>query len=166
MVGRGRFLGVFYHTCTPLADGTQKLGYLLYDAFANRTVTRGTVSCIGSGGSLTWVGFGNDGSLLAMDSTGMLSMLVCKSADSSNPNNWEWVPMLDTVGLRKSSEDSFWPITVTDGKMVCVPLKGGTNYPDATRRPVASAIGFRLPLGRGNLTNGYVHSCFIIYYLE
>jgi hypothetical protein len=95
----------------------------------------------------------NDFSLLAFDTSGMLSMLASRCGDApSNPGCWEWVPVLDTVGLRKSSDDSHWPITAIDGKLVCVPLKGGVQYPDATRRPVTAALGFRLPLVKGELS--------------
>jgi chromosome transmission fidelity protein 4 len=155
MAGRGRFVAVVYHESTPLPDGTQKLGYLVLDAMANRVVAKGPVSCISGASTLSWLGFSNDGSLLAMDSDGMLSMLVCASSlDAEGPTekHWEWMPMLDTVGLRKSRDDSFWPVTVYDGKLVCVPLKGGMKHPDAVRRPVTAALGFRLPLARGPLT--------------
>lgn len=153
MVGRSRLLAVFYHEAAPLHDGTQKLGYMLVDALANRVVSRGSSTCISTGSSLSWAGFSNDGSLMAMDSDGMLSMLVSSDIppEDGQSTSWEWVPMLDTVGLRKSSDDSFWPVTVYDGKLVCVPLKGGTKYPDATRRPVTTSLGLRLPLARGNL---------------
>jgi hypothetical protein len=136
MAGRARFVAVFYHDSTHLPDGTQKLGYLLYDAISNRTVAKGSVSCISSAGSLAWAGFDNKGSLLAMDSSGMLSMW-------DNGVN-AWLPVLDLVGLRKSNEDSHWPITANDGKLECVPLKEGAKYPDATRRLVTTAIGFRM----------------------
>jgi chromosome transmission fidelity protein 4 len=160
MVGRSRFLAVFYHDSTPLQDGTQKLGCLLFDAMANRVVSKGAVSCVSAGSSLLWCGFSNDGSLLAMDSDGMVSMLVCSSAaDSVSPMTWEWMPMLDTVGLRKSADDSYWPIAVYDGKLVCVPLKGGTTHPDATRRPVTTTLGLRLPLARGSLMKTYDSFC-------
>lgn len=152
MTGRSRFLAVFYHKGDPLRDGSQKIGYELIDAFTNRAISKGSTSCISSGATLSWVGFDNDGSLLAMDSVGMVSMLVCTDTSGS----WEWVPVLDTLGLRKSSDDSFWPVTVYDGKLVCVPLKGGTKHPDATRRPVTSTLNFRLPLARGTLVKRYV----------
>jgi len=144
MAGRGRFLAVFFHESTPLQDGTQKLGYELSDAVANSVVSKGAVSCISRGSFLSWVGFSNDSSLLAMDSDGMLAMLVRPSgADNvGSVNGWRWKPMLDTVGLRKSADDSYWPVTAYDGKLVCVPLKGGTKHPDATRRPVTAALDF------------------------
>lgn len=155
VVGRGRFLAVFYHESMPLQDGTQKLGCMLYDAVASRTIAKGPVCCITAGSSLSWAGFSNDFSLMAMDSDGMLSMLQATSLPSDDgggePASWEWSPLLDTVGLRKSSEDSFWPITVFDGKLVCIPLKGGIKYPDATRRPITATIGMKMPLARSTL---------------
>jgi hypothetical protein len=150
MVGRSRFLVVFYHENEPLRDGTQKLGFLLMDALTNHVISKGSVSSISQASTLYWAGFSNDGSLITMDGEGMVSMLVCVSPPSSENKvgamSWEWMPMLDTVGLRKSSADTFWPVTVFDGKLVCVPLKGGTKHPDAARRPVTTALGFRIPL--------------------
>jgi chromosome transmission fidelity protein 4 len=160
MAARNRFLAVIYHESMPLQDGTQKLGYMIYDAVANKTISKGSVSCISSGSSLSWVGFSNDCSFMAMDSDGMLSMLVATSTNGlteddyqslSEPVSWEWSPLLDTVGLRKSSDDSFWPVTVFNGKLVCVPLKGGTQYPDAGRRPVTTTLSLRMPLARSTL---------------
>ena len=153
IAGRDRFVAVFYHESSPLMDGTQKLGYMIYDAVADRTVSKGTVSCVATGGSLAWAGFDNQGSLMALDSSGMLSMLICTpAAENETYTNWEWVPMLDTVGLRKSPDDSHWPITAADGKLVCILLKGGRKHPEATpRRPVQTTLGFRMPLARGVL---------------
>jgi len=152
-VGRGRFLAVFYHEACPLQDRTQQLGYTLWDAADFRVVSRGTVSCLSRGSSLSWVGFSNDYSLMVMDSDGMLSMLISTESQSQSQSEsesptWEWAPVLDTVGLRKSSDDRHWPVTVHDGKLVCIPLKGGNTYPDATRRPVTSLLGLRMPLAR------------------
>jgi chromosome transmission fidelity protein 4 len=151
MVGRGRFLAVFYHENTPMPDGTQRIGYQLLDAASGNLVSTGSVSAISPGSTLTWAGFSNDYSLMVMDSDGMLSMLASETGINTTGGGWEWSPMLDTVGLRKSNDDSFWPVTCMDGKLVCVPLKGGNEHPDAVRRPVTTALGFRLPLARGAL---------------
>ena len=149
MVGRGRFLAVFYHESSPLDDGTQKLGFTLWDASVFRVVAQGSVSCLSKASDLTWVGFSNELSLFAMDSDGMLSMLVA-AGDCTTLGGplWEWVPVLDTIGLRKSKDDSYWPISLFDGKLVCIPLKGGKKYPDASRRPVTTTISLRMPLSR------------------
>jgi chromosome transmission fidelity protein 4 len=156
IVGRGRLVAVFYHETEPLRDGTQKLGYMLLDGSIGQIIAKGVVSAISSASLLLWAGFSNDGSLVIMDSAGMVSMLVhsMPANGASNPSYWEWVPMLDTVGIKKSTDDSFWPIAVFDGKLVCVPLKGGTCFPDATRRPVTSAISFRIPLAQSTLAKG------------
>jgi chromosome transmission fidelity protein 4 len=157
IVGRNRFLAVFYHESMALLDGTQKLGYMLYDAVAHRTISKGSVACISQGASLAWCGFSNDFSLMTLDSDGMLSMLVATSLPADDdgaeaaapPISWEWAPVLDTVGFRKSAEDSFWAITCEDGKLVCIPLKGGKQYPDASgRRPVAATLKMKMPLAR------------------
>jgi WD40 repeat protein len=147
MAGRGRFMAVFYHLGSPLSNGSQKLGYTLWDAANFQVLSHGSVSCLSKGASLTWVGFSNDCSLMAMDSDGMMSMLVQAGSDG----HWEWVPVLDTIGLRKSADDQFWPVTVCDGKLVCVPLKGGNTYPDAARRPVTDTLGMRLPLAPSSI---------------
>lgn len=148
MAGRSRFLAVFYHKSCPLPDKTQQLEYTLWDTTSFTVVSKGSVSCISKGASLTWAGFSNDCLLMAMDSDGMLSMLIpC----GDNGADWEWAPVLDTIGLRKSADDQFWPVSVYDGKLVCVPLKGGNTYPDAARRPVTSTLGLRIPLAKSSI---------------
>merc|ERR1740139_458386 len=59
--------------------------------------------------------------------------------------------MLDTLGMRRSLSDSFWPVGVIGGKLVCVPLRGGKEHPDAAKRPVTTSLNFRMPIGRGGL---------------
>ena len=91
----------------------------------------------------------------------MVSMLVMSvdgnNVDSTNSyGEWVWMPVLDTLGLRKASDDSYWPITVYDGKLVCVPLKGKVKYPDATRRPVTATLGLKLPFARSTIPTMYV----------
>ena len=163
MVGRERFLAVFYHESSPMDDGTQKLGYTMWDASAFRVVAQGSVSCLSKASELTWVGFSNQLSLFAMDSDGMLSMLVA-AGDYLAPGAplWEWAPVLDTVGLRKSKDDSYWPITVLNGKLIAIPLKGGKKHPDASRRPVTSAISLRMPLSRSGFKSQYVKNIFLL----
>lgn len=157
VVGRGRFLAVIYHETSPLPDGTQKLGYTLFDAESSRVITSGSVSSISSGSQLEWAGFNDDGTLVVMDSDGMISMLVTSaSIGDVSAYSWDWSPMLDTVGLRKSADDKFWPITVHNGKLICVPLKGGNEYPDAGRRPVTAALSFRMPLARSLIEKRHV----------
>jgi chromosome transmission fidelity protein 4 len=88
-------------------------------------------------------------------------MLVAASGDTVDgvAPSWEWAPVLDTVGLRKSKDDSHWPVTVYDGKLICIPLKGGIKYPDAARRPVTTTLGLRMPLAKSVIQKKYVF-CF------
>jgi hypothetical protein len=163
MVGRYRFVAVFYHQGDPFRDGTQNIGYKLINAMTNQVLASGVTTCISTNATLSWAGFSNDGSLLVMDSEGMVSMLV--KSDTSVPldsdsskGDWVWMPVLDTLGLRKSSDDSYWPVTVYDGKLICIPLKGKVKYPDATRRPVTANLSLKLPLARSPLATMYVKS--------
>ena len=156
VVGRGRFVAVFYHrSVTPAQDGTQLLGYTVYDGLTGATVASGEVSGMSPGSSLNWAGFSDKCVLSVMDSDGMLSMLArypgtngTDNAPSSysNSNNGNWMPLLDTVGLKKSTHDTYWPVEVHGGKLVCVLLRGGKEYPDAGRRPVTTTLPLRIPL--------------------
>ena len=152
VVGRGRFVAVFYHrSVTPAQDGTQLLGYTVYDGLTGATVADGEVSGMSPGSKLDWVGFSEKCVLSIMDSDGMLSMLARypsnnNNAPSSSTNNGNWMPLLDTVGLKKSTHDTYWPVEVHGGKLVCVLLRGGKEYPDAGRRPVTTTLNLRIPL--------------------
>lgn len=35
-----------------------------------------------------------------------------------------------------------------NGKLICIPLKGGNSYPDASRRPVTTTLGLRMPFAK------------------
>ncbi len=148
LVGRDRFLAVIYHECNPLMDGTQRLGYSVFTGVDGVEIAQGSVSAIGKGSSLTWVGFDNALSLFVMDDEGVLSMLVSSKAHDGSAVSHSWVPALDTMGLKKSREDSFWPVNVQDGKLFCVPLKG-VKHPDPIRRPLPTSYPLRMPLARG-----------------
>ncbi len=146
VVGRDRFVAVFYHRSdAPMRDGTQLLGYSIFDGLTGATVACGDVSALSPGASLTWAGFNEKCALSIMDSVGMFSMLA-RYPSSSNSNNGNWMPMLDTVGLRKSASDTYWPVSIHGGKLVCVPLRGGREHPDAARRPVPTTLSLRIPL--------------------
>ena len=50
--------------------------------------------------------------------------------DASNIGGY-WVPLLDTVCHKKSTNDTYWPVEVHGRKLVCMLLCGGKEYPDA-----------------------------------
>eukprot|EP00579_Thalassiosira_antarctica_P009756 CAMPEP_0201922180 /NCGR_PEP_ID=MMETSP0903-20130614/10281_1 /ASSEMBLY_ACC=CAM_ASM_000552 /TAXON_ID=420261 /ORGANISM="Thalassiosira antarctica, Strain CCMP982" /LENGTH=1247 /DNA_ID=CAMNT_0048459265 /DNA_START=142 /DNA_END=3888 /DNA_ORIENTATION=+ len=148
VVGRDRFVAVFYHrSVSPMQDGTQLLGYSIMDGVTGAIVATGEVSALSAGASLSWAGFTDKSALSIMDSDGMLSMLARYSNNNAPAsNNGNWMPMLDTVGLKKTMNDTFWPVEVHGGKLVCVPLRGGKEHPDAARRPVTTTLNLRIPL--------------------
>lgn len=152
MAGRKGTVAIVYHQGQPQLDGSQRMGYMLLDVLSNNVISKGPLSCLSRSSTLTWIGLSNDQSFLSMDSNGIVSMLVkCKTC-------FEWMPMLDTMGLRKSRDDSFWPTTVFDGKVVCVPLKGGASHPEAGRRPVTTTLGLRIPLAKAMISKTYVRN--------
>ena len=136
-----------------MQDGTQMLGYTIFDGLTGATVSSGEVSAISAGASLNWAGFTDTSSLTVMDSDGMLSMLA-RYPGSNNANNGNWMPMLDTVGLKKATSDIFWPVEVHGGKLVCVPLRNGRDHPDATRRPVTTTLNLRMPVATSLVAKG------------
>ena len=161
IVGRGRFLSVMHHEANPLTDGTQKIGYTIFDGVTAKVIAEGSVSALSPGSSLMWAGFSSDLSLCVTDQEGIVSMLVLSKTENQANMTGKWVPLLDTLGLKKSREDHFWPVSIQNSKFVCVPLKG-TKHPDATRRPLTTAFQMRLPLARGIGGRRWVYFCLLI----
>ena len=154
VVGRNRFVAVFYHrSVSPMQDGTQLLGYSIFDGLTGAVVVSGEVSALSSGASLSWAGFTDKCALSIMDSDGMLSMLARYPNNNSgssafHSSHGNWMPLLDTVGLKKNANDTYWPCEVHGGKLICVPLRG-RDHPDVLRRPVTTALSLRIPLATG-----------------
>ncbi len=144
IVGRGRFVSIITHESNPLMDGTQKLAFTIYDAINYKLISSGSVEAISPSGSLTWAGFSNDFSLFIKDSEGMLSMLSCHDPD--HDSNWLWMPILDTNHHKKGWDDVFWPVSVENGKLTAIHLRGGDQYPDPIRRPITICLDVNLPL--------------------
>ena len=145
----------------PSQDGTQLLGYTIYDGLTGTTIVNGDVSGMSPGSSLNWAGFSEKFILSVMDSDGMLSMLARYPSNADAPSNssdGNWMPLLDTVGLKKSTHDTYWPVEVHGSKLVCVLLRGGNEYPDAGRRPVTTSLSLRIPLATSLTAKRYVYS--------
>lgn len=148
IVGRGRLCAAIFHEGNPLIDGTQRLGYCLYEGVSGKLIAEGSISAISPRSSLVWAGFNCDLSLCVMDEDGMLSMLAVSKIDGVVESSYKWIPVLDTLGLKKSPEDEFWPVAIQEGKFICVPLKG-VKHPDPVRRPLTTSFPLRMPLARG-----------------
>lgn len=86
-----------------------------------------------------WVGFDDSGTVYVYSDSGYVT---------AQGSGGIWSPVLDTVPLRKSREDSFWPIAVTASKFVAVLLKGGHEHPEVMQRPIPTNLQLRLPVAR------------------
>ena len=136
MVARGRFLAVVY---APRGGSGCRM-YKLYDMSRREVVKQGEMSCVRHDEGLKWCGFSDALQFYAMGEAGYLSAL-------STGN--DWTPVLDTVPLKKSRDDTFWPVSVQSSKLVVVPLKGDAIGPDVLNRQVTSALQLRVPIARG-----------------
>mmetsp|Transcript_10364 Transcript_10364/g.21332 ORF Transcript_10364/g.21332 Transcript_10364/m.21332 type:complete len:999 (-) Transcript_10364:60-3056(-) len=142
-VARDRFLAVVYHGDGLAVSAGQNLLFKVYDMNTREVVQQGQLGCIAGDGKLMWSGFSDSLQLCVMGTDGYVSGLTGKG---------EWFPMLDTMALKKSREDKFWPVSVNSGKFVVVPLKGGNENPEVLRRQVTSALQVRIPIARGGVT--------------
>lgn len=160
VVGRDRLVAVFHHRCSaPMHDGTQMLGFAIFDGLTGATVASGEVSALGAGASLAWAGFSDKCALSVMDGDGTLSMLARypSNGEGGGPGpsgGGNWMPMLDTAGLRRTASDAFWPVEVHGGRLVCVPLRDGRDHPDPARRPVTTTLNLRIPMATGSMVKG------------
>ncbi|GMH92124.1 hypothetical protein TL16_g12254 [Triparma laevis f. inornata] len=87
---------------------------------------------------ITWMGFDDVKTLNVYDEEGYLSAM----------SGGDWSPVLDTLPLRKSREDSMWPVSVQSNKFVAVLLKGGNEHPEVLQRPIPSNFTLRVPVAR------------------
>lgn len=88
--------------------------------------------------TLSWTGFEVEtGTLFMMNSKGMLSSLM-------NIAGWRWVPVLDG-SLKKSVDQSFWPIAVKTDRL-CYVLLNGESQPAIHPQPVIATKHFKIPI--------------------
>jgi len=89
--------------------------------------------------ALEWLGFDVDNRLLTMlDAQGSVWCLVQCAG-------WQWVPVLDTHKVRKSTEHTYWPVMVKFGKLVYV-LLNGESRPAVYPQPVVATRQLRVPV--------------------
>jgi len=143
MVGRGDLLAIFYHGGSPLVDpstgaASQALHYQLLDVRRTAVVGGGPVA-LSPKSLLTWAGFSNLHILHVMDSEGLVSGLV-------RSFGWHWTPLLETTRLQRNKMDSYWPVGVFNGSLMCSLLKGGEEHPSTNPKPLVSSLPLKLPL--------------------
>lgn len=147
MVGRGDLLAIFYHGGSPLVDpstgaASQALHYQLLDVRRTAVVGGGPVA-LSPKSLLTWAGFSNLDILHVMDSEGLVSGLA-------RSFGWHWTPLLETSRLQRNKMDSYWPVGVFNGSLMCSLLKGGEEHPSTNPKPLVSSLPLKLPLVASN----------------
>jgi len=147
MVGQGELLAVFYHGGIPLINhstgsASQSLHYQLLDIRRTVVVSQGPV-CLSPDSLLIWAGFDNSDMLHIMDSEGLLSSLV-------RGFSWHWTPILESSRLRRNKMDSFWPVGVFNGSLMCSLLRGGEEHPPTNPKPLVSSLPFKPPFVMSN----------------
>lgn len=140
MVGHGQRLVLVYHGVQPIKG--QNLEMQLYDVEAEQVITQGKLA-LGEEARLSWLGFATTGMLCTTDSQGTLRGLAEKQ-------DWQWVPLLDMVPLRKTKDDSHWIVGVTEEDVMCVLLKQGATEPHVQPRPLLESVGIQVPLLMGD----------------
>jgi chromosome transmission fidelity protein 4 len=142
LVGQASQLAVTFHSGVPL-PGHQNLGGIVFDVQKRKETYRGPVS-ISPRSSLTWMGFSDIGTVLSMDSYGVLRALA---------RNWgaEWTPVMETHSLRGSpgvgALDSHWPVSVLGETLMCLLLPDGKKFPTAGKKSAQSlqSVVLQLP---------------------
>ena len=157
MAAHGSLLAVVYHDAspfTPSQGSSQTLGFALYNTNCGlSTCCNGMlVKEIASGRlpltpanpndedpvELFWLGFSDEGMLMAYDTNGVL--LSLSPADYKH-----WIPVLDTRQYNKSSTEFHWPVGISPNRFHFVKCAGPTRekrFPRTRPRPLLGAHDF------------------------
>ena len=124
------------------------LGFQLLDVPDRKEISCGVLPVVepspGTGVKVEWVGFAEPhGMPCFMDSTGVLSGLTTSFGGT-------WAPILDSKLASRNTNDHFWPIAVTGGKLNAITLKGSANtYPSVFPRPLPTSTLLAVPPSTG-----------------
>jgi hypothetical protein len=143
LCGYATSLAVIYNS----SGCTIETPILLVDVFdisiqkSHQCLVKECVLPLGSRGTLAWAAFSEDRYLMALDSHGVLSALLCTLG-------WQWVPVMDTTSLCRTVDHKVWPVVVKSERF-CYALLHGERRPSVFPQPVVSARPFKLPIVEG-----------------
>nr|XP_019008454.1 chromosome transmission fidelity protein 4 [Kwoniella pini CBS 10737]OCF47235.1 chromosome transmission fidelity protein 4 [Kwoniella pini CBS 10737] len=138
--GRDKVIVVHREGGTSL-DGCQNLRYSLMELDTFEILQEGRVP-LPKKVTLKWLGFTSDGVPAIYDSAGLLSTLD----RYRRPGQARWIPLLDTVSLRKEGkQEGYWPVGVTSTHFSCIILKGSEKEPWFPR-PLIQEVEMHMPL--------------------
>lgn len=138
LVSLNNSLCVIYNAATSMSV-TSVLRADIYD-IRQTSVTHivDTSLPLSPGCTLVWSAFSTDQTLVALDSNGILSGLY-------HIAGWQWVPLLDTTDLQKSTEHVIWPVAVK-GQNFCFITLNGESKPRVTPPPVVMTKPLKIPI--------------------
>jgi chromosome transmission fidelity protein 4 len=167
VAGNTTQLLVLYHRADPFNNGTQAMGYDLWDIQAESVgdhlpilMRNDAMLALPTGvtDAVKWIGF-SDASMgalpMVLTSDGLMLGL-------SPVMNWSWVALLDTraknaAGTRIAKGQECWPVSVQDGKLMSVLVRSKAKYPFpevVMPRPTILSYALRIPVLGLDLSDG------------
>lgn len=137
MAAHGPYLAVVYHGVQAFEG--QNLQYTLYDLESGMRIVQDSLPLTPQA-TLKWMGYSSTGMLSTYDSAGVVRVMM-------EHKGWQWMPVLETVPLRKAATDSHWVVGVTAEHVMAVICRAGRSDPLPTNpRPFIDAIPIQVPL--------------------
>ncbi|KAF9934592.1 hypothetical protein FBU30_001356 [Linnemannia zychae] len=132
---------IIYHQGEPF-EGSQNLGYLMYNVSTNQRIQRGSLP-VSDDTTVTWLGFSEYGVPAFYDDSGVVHVLN----HYRRIDQGQWVPILDTNFLESDPESgtpTYWPIGLTDQSLTCIKCRKGETEPSFPK-PFVTELPLRMP---------------------
>ncbi|KAF9129281.1 hypothetical protein BGW39_004292 [Mortierella sp. 14UC] len=132
---------IIYHQGEPF-EGSQNLGYVMYNVGTNQRIQRGTLP-VSDDTTVTWLGFSEHGVPAFYDDSGVVHILN----HYRRIDQGQWVPILDTNFLESNSDDptpTYWPVGLTDDALTCIKCRNGETEPSLPK-PFVTELPLKMP---------------------
>ncbi|KAG0281700.1 hypothetical protein BGZ95_000040 [Linnemannia exigua] len=131
---------VIYHQGEPF-EGSQNLGYVLYNVGTNQRIQRGSLP-VSDDTTVTWLGFSEFGAPAFYDDSGVVHILN----HYRRIDQGQWVPILDTAFLETTSDNhpTYWPVGLTDETLTCIKCRSGETEPSFPK-PFVTELPLKMP---------------------
>ncbi|KAF9142463.1 hypothetical protein BG015_000851 [Linnemannia schmuckeri] len=131
---------IIYHQGEPF-EGSQNLGYLMYNVDTNQRIQRGSLP-VSDDTTVTWLGFSEYGVPAFYDDSGVVHILN----HYRRIDQGQWVPILDTNILESDSDTppTYWPVGLSDEAFTCIKCRKGETEPSFPK-PFVTELPFKMP---------------------